>query len=1198
MATYADPANPATFITTVDHTPLITSYDLYQTDPAKALFTYATSAKYLTFSPNLTYSDIHLNNDGAGNLVVRVITPTGDDFSVTIAGFEQGTVINGYTLGTPPATQFDGLSEFTTSPTTNTPIVVPTSHGNYTFYDASPTLFTLRALMIDGRGYGLTNGVGINGTAGNDHLLGFGVRAFDGHVSNDTLRGGAGDDVLDGGAGVDWLDGGSGYDTAILDYSEQSAAVVAVNGSNATAGYQMKVGGVLADTLVAIEALNVTGGAGNDRIGGVYAMPTDGLAHAATLAGGGGTDTAVLDLSAATTISTGASGTVLASGAHGQVSIALNGIEAVDVTGSAGADTLDFHTLIADSTIRGGAGDDTITAGVGNDALLGGDGNDRLSGGAGNDTLGGGAGNDVLACGTGNNVLDGGVGTDSGSLDFSDRAGNLVLINGALPGQITVPTVGGVAAGSVRNVELLSIVGGSGGDRIGGVFSAPPAGAGGAVTLDGRAGNDTAVIDLAAASHIVVQGNSTVADFTSGATVTLTTAGIEHLDLTAGAGDDVLRLAGPGVSSGITGDSVVHAGNGNDVVVTGSGNDTLFGGGGSDVLAGGVGNNVLDGGAGYDAVAFDFSDRTGAVELINGAVSGAVYTATVGGVAAGSFTNAEVLSVTGGSGNDHIGGVYRPPTDGHTATATLNGNGGTDTAVLDLSSAASAVWDGASHLQINGDLGAIAMTLNGIKALDLTGTAGNDVLNFQTFAADSTIRGGAGDDRIGGGAGNDTLLGGDGNDVISGGGIRSGGIDVIDGGAGYDSALLDFSGATATVVGVLQKANASATSVVTVGGVSGSSLTNIEALSISSGSGNDRIGGSFAMPTDGVARTFTLNGGAGIDTAVIDLSYTGWPTASGLVWDAASASFIATTYDGQQITVALKSIEALDITVDGPAASLDFSAFTQAITYHAVGYGSNDSMVIGGSGNDVITGAFGYNTFYGGAGDDTLIGNAAGDKLYGGAGNDTLMGNNSTWVRIGADYIDGGDGIDTVLFSDGYRQPDASVGVTVDLAIKGLQHSDSGDGETLVNIENITGTRFRDTLSGAGDANTLDGRGGNDILDGRGGADILIGGSGSDVFRFTTMETSANADTIADFVHGSDHIQLSAAVFAPLPTGALDPAAFTLGTAATTAAQHVIFDTATSHLFFDADGSGAAATVLLATLTGVTTLTASDFLVI
>ncbi|EIM30521.1 CAP domain-containing protein [Microvirga lotononidis] len=56
-------------------------------------------------------------------------------------------------------------------------------------------------------------------------------------------------------------------------------------------------------------------------------------------------------------------------------------------------------------------------------------------------------------------------------------------------------------------------------------------------------------------------------------------------------------------------------------------------------------------------------------------------------------------------------------------------------------------------------------------------------------------------------------------------------------------------------------------------------------------------------------------------------------------------------------------------------------------------------------------------------------------------------------------------------------------------------------------------------------ANTLTGSPGDDTLNGKGGKDILTGGSGKDTFVFDTA-AEAHGDTLRDFVHGTDRIDL------------------------------------------------------------------------
>ncbi|MBS3647789.1 M10 family metallopeptidase C-terminal domain-containing protein [Pseudaminobacter sp. 19-2017] len=63
------------------------------------------------------------------------------------------------------------------------------------------------------------------------------------------------------------------------------------------------------------------------------------------------------------------------------------------------------------------------------------------------------------------------------------------------------------------------------------------------------------------------------------------------------------------------------------------------------------------------------------------------------------------------------------------------------------------------------------------------------------------------------------------------------------------------------------------------------------------------------------------------------------------------------------------------------------------------------------------------------------------------------------------------------------------------------------------------------TILGDSYNNTLRGGAGDDKLNGNGGKDVLIGGAGKDIFVFDTAR-EARGDTIRDFVHGEDRINL------------------------------------------------------------------------
>ena len=144
------------------------------------------------------------------------------------------------------------------------------------------------------------------------------------------------------------------------------------------------------------------------------------------------------------------------------------------------------------------------------------------------------------------------------------------------------------------------------------------------------------------------------------------------------------------------------------------------------------------------------------------------------------------------------------------------------------------------------------------------------------------------------------------------------------------------------------------------------------------------------------------------------------------------------------------------------------------------------------------------------------------DVLSGGSGNDTLKGG------LGNDRLEGGDGIDTADYSDtivcGITVKGATGAVRVDLNV-GTEQDTQGSGlDTLLGVENLTGTNFAagDILAGNDGNNTLSGLDGNDRLVGRIGSDTLIGGKGNDIFDYNALSHSGPGagvrDIIQDFV--------------------------------------------------------------------------------
>lgn len=205
--------------------------------------------------------------------------------------------------------------------------------------------------------------------------------------------------------------------------------------------------------------------------------------------------------------------------------------------------------------------------------------------------------------------------------------------------------------------------------------------------------------------------------------------------------------------------------------------------------------------------------------------------------------------------------------------------------------------------------------------------------------------------------------------------------------------------------------------------------------------------------------------------------------------------------------------------------------------------GSGDDQIVGGDGDDTLVGGPGSDRLDGGAGDDVvsfapsasavtvdlasgtasgegsdvlvsaeqvtgsrfddeLRGSAASDILAGGPGRDLLDG------RAGDDRLLGGAGGDT--FRPGQGNDIVDGGLDVDLvdyrAAPGRLRVDlkrrtaRGEGsDSLISVEDLTGSRFADELTGSLVGNLIRGGGGRDRIVGLGGNDRVFGDAGRDL---------------------------------------------------------------------------------------------------
>ena len=231
-----------------------------------------------------------------------------------------------------------------------------------------------------------------------------------------------------------------------------------------------------------------------------------------------------------------------------------------------------------------------------------------------------------------------------------------------------------------------------------------------------------------------------------------------------------------------------------------------------------------------------------------------------------------------------------------------------------------------------------------------------------------------------------------------------------------------------------------------------------------------------------------------------------------------------------------------------------------------------------------------------GIGDDTYDGRGGtvSDTVYAGVGKDTFF------AGAGAETFDGGAGTDVLNFA-------STSGVRMSLA-NDVANTGTAAGDIYISIENVIGSRLgadrimgnsvANNLKGQGGADILWGMAGNDSLTGGVGVDTLYGGTGNDVFVFNKLIDVG--DVIKDF-NNAEKFNITASGFGGgLVAGTLAASKFIAR------ADHVaqdgndrfIFDTTHRSVWFDVDGTGSAAAVMVADLQAGATITAANFLLI
>ncbi|MXZ90522.1 MAG: hypothetical protein F4Z05_03500, partial [Chloroflexi bacterium] len=198
---------------------------------------------------------------------------------------------------------------------------------------------------------------------------------------------------------------------------------------------------------------------------------------------------------------------------------------------------------------------------------------------------------------------------------------------------------------------------------------------------------------------------------------------------------------------------------------------------------------------------------------------------------------------------------------------------------------------------------------------------------------------------------------------------------------------------------------------------------------------------------------------------------------------------------------------------------------------HMASHGSNDDSVrrgdgdgnciSGWGGDDVLYGEGGFDILYGNDDDDILHGGPGNDWLFGGKGVDQLYGNRGNDFLNGgpgADHLDGGPGTDWADYSG------SDAGVTVALGT-GVHYRGNSLEDTLVSIENVIGSDYRDILNGDAEDNVFRGGASADEIRGWEGSDwVDYSGSPQGVTVDLSINTQSGAHAEGDYVTGVENI--------------------------------------------------------------------------
>lgn len=310
--------------------------------------------------------------------------------------------------------------------------------------------------------------------------------------------------------------------------------------------------------------------------------------------------------------------------------------------------------------------------------------------------------------------------------------------------------------------------------------------------------------------------------------------------------------------------------------------------------------------------------------------------------------------------------------------------------------------------------------------------------------------------------------------------------------------------------------------------------------------GNNRLDGgagadtaSYASASAGVSVTLDQpgvaqdTGGAGVDTLVSIESLTGSAfddvllgNDAGNVIDGGAGSDMLIGGLGNDVYSIDRSTDQVieDATGGTDTVRSTISHVLGANLENLMLLGSGNISATGNASNNVLTGNGGSNRFDGAGGIDTVSYLAARSAVMvgldrvgaqsTGAGIDTLVSIENLTGSNYNDTLHGSLGTNVLNGGNGIdtlSYARAGAAVTVSLALTTAQATGGGGTDTLAAFENLTGSAFADRLTGSTASNVIDGGLGNDTLTGGLGNDTYLVNVGTDVI---VEAASGGIDTV------------------------------------------------------------------------------------